>query len=86
MLSPRDNNPVFGVLLLGDKTSSIGVLSIVWDKVSINGVLSPGDYNQVFEVLLLGDKPHLWAWSEKPAMTSKFSLLCYHEMTYHMDK
>ena len=50
---------IFGVLLLADKTSSIGVLSIVRDEVSINGVLSPGDYNQVFEVLLLGDKPHL---------------------------
>ena len=41
VLSPRDNNPVFGVLLLGDKTSYIGVLSLVRDKVSINGVLSP---------------------------------------------
>ena len=56
MLSPRDNNPVFGVLLLGDKTSYIGVLSLVRDKVSINGVLSPGDNNPVFGVLLLGDK------------------------------
>ena len=52
VLSPRDrdNNPVFGVLLLGDKTSSIGVLSLVRDKVSINGVLSLGDNNPVFGV------------------------------------
>ena len=56
VLSLRDNNPVFKVLLLGDKTSSIGVLSLVSNKVLINGVLSLGDNNPVFGVLLLGDK------------------------------
>ena len=43
---------MFGVLLLGDKTSFIGVLSLVRDKVLMNVVLSFGDNNPVFEVLL----------------------------------
>ena len=44
------------MLLLGDKTSFIWVLSLVRYKVLINGLLSPGDNNPVFGVLLLGDE------------------------------
>ena len=62
VLSPRDNNPVFGVLLLGDKTSSIGVLSLVRDKVSINGVLSLRNNNQFSRCYFWAIKPHLFGF------------------------
>ena len=52
-ISTRDNNPVLDLLLLGDKTSFIEILSLVRDIILLKGVLSLGDNNPVFEVFIL---------------------------------
>ena len=59
MLSLGDNNPVFGVLLLGDKTSFSEALSLVRDIISIKGLLSPGDNTQFLGCYFWEIKIHL---------------------------